>query len=191
MPEFGNRCAEHEDAGAVIKLDSSVKNWEIGDCVGIKHLRNVCGLCEHCHHSRDNHCPIASAHDLTHPDVLMFKLPFFMYLLLTASEDSFQEYITTSTCYTRRIRDNVSDDLAAPLMCAGITAYRSLMESNYSPGNWVAFPGGGGVGIMAVQFAKVLGLRAIVIDTGDKKESAGLQNGAEAFLDFQKVADIP
>lgn len=105
---------------------------------------------------------------------------------------SFQQYITTSARYATRIPDGVSDDLAAPLMCAGITAYRSLMESNYKQGNWVVFPGGGGgVGIMAVQIAKVLGLRPIVIDAGTDKESAALENGAEIFLDFEKVADIP
>ena len=75
-------------------------------------------------------------------------------------------------------------------MCAGVTAYRSLIESNYQLGSWVVFPGGGGgVGIMAVQIAKVVGLRPIVIDTGLDKEHVALQNGAEIFLDFHKVAD--
>ncbi|EKG13724.1 Alcohol dehydrogenase superfamily zinc-containing [Macrophomina phaseolina MS6] len=75
-------------------------------------------------------------------------------------------------------------------MCAGITAYRALLESNDKHRYWVVFPGGGGgVGNIAVQFAKARGFRPIVVDTGADKEKLSLANGAEVFIDFQKVDD--
>lgn len=66
--------------------------------------------------------------------------------------------------------------------------YRSLVESNLRSGAWVVFPGGGGgVGIQGVQLAKAMGMRPIVVDTGDSKRRLALQMGAEAFVDFMET----
>lgn len=73
-------------------------------------------------------------------------------------------------------------------MCSASTIYRSLVESNLRSGAWVVFPGGGGgVGIQGVQLAKAMGMRPIVVDTGDSKRKLALQMGAEAFVDFKET----
>jgi propanol-preferring alcohol dehydrogenase len=68
---------------------------------------------------------------------------------------------------------------------------RSLEESGLRPGHWAVFPGGGGgVGIQGVQLAKAMGMRPIVIDTGEGKKQLAINMGAEAFVDFKEVADV-
>ncbi|KAL3441637.1 glycosyl hydrolase family 76-domain-containing protein [Aspergillus insuetus] len=66
----------------------------------------------------------------------------------------------------------------------------SLAFSRLQPGDWAVFPGGGGgVGIQGVQLAHAMGMRPIVVDTGDDKRALALKMGAEAFIDFKKEAD--
>ena len=69
--------------------------------------------------------------------------------------------------------------------------YSSLRESELVPGDWAIFPGGGGgVGIQGVQLAAAMGIRPVVIDTGDEKRKIALQYGAEHFLDFKESKDL-
>lgn len=92
--------------------------------------------------------------------------------------------------YTTLIPDGVSDYVAGPIMCSGSTAYTSIKESGLKPGQWALFVGGGsGVGIQGVQLAAAMGLRPIVVDTGNERKTLSLRLGAEHFVDFQKVND--
>ena len=76
-------------------------------------------------------------------------------------------------------------------MCSASTIYTSLKAANLRPGQWAVFPGGGGgVGIQGVQLAEAMGLRPIVVDTGDDKEKLATSLGAEHFIDFKKVEDV-
>ena len=89
--------------------------------------------------------------------------------------------------YTTLIPDGVSDYVAGPAMCSAATIYTSLKESGLKPGNWAVFPGGGGgVGIQGVQLASAMGLRPIVVDTGDARAELTKKYGAEHFVDFKK-----
>lgn len=92
--------------------------------------------------------------------------------------------------YTSPIPDGVPDEVAAPIMCSASTMYRSLTESNLRAGSRVVFPGGGGgVGIQGIQLARAMGMRPIVVDTGDSKRELSLKMGAEAFIDFKETDD--
>jgi D-arabinose 1-dehydrogenase-like Zn-dependent alcohol dehydrogenase len=72
-------------------------------------------------------------------------------------------------------------------MCSASTIYTSLKESELKPGQWAVFPGGGGgVGIQGVQLAAAMGLRPIVVDTGDERRKLTLSLGAEEFVDFKE-----
>jgi propanol-preferring alcohol dehydrogenase len=76
-------------------------------------------------------------------------------------------------------------------MCSASTMVCSLEDSGLKPGEWAAFPGGGGgVGIQGVQLAKAMGFRPIVIDTGAEKKKLSLAMGAEAFVDFKETPDV-
>ena len=66
-----------------------------------------------------------------------------------------------------------------------------MKDSELVAGDWVVFPGGGGgVGLQGVQLAKIMGMRPIVIDSGDDKRKLCLEMGAEAFVDFREVKDV-
>lgn len=88
------------------------------------------------------------------------------------------------------IPDGVSDYVAGPVMCSASTIYASIKKSALRAGQWAVFPGGGGgVGIQGVQIASAMGIRPIVVDTGDEREKLAKHHGAEHFIDFKKVDD--
>ncbi len=92
--------------------------------------------------------------------------------------------------YTTLIPDGVSDWVAGPIMCSASTAYSSIKESGLRPGQWAAFPGGGGVvGIQGVQLAVAMGLRVVVVDTGSERRALCKKFGAEHFIDFKETED--
>lgn len=69
-------------------------------------------------------------------------------------------------------------------MCSASTMHRALIDSGLKAGQWVVFPGGGGgVGIQGVQLAKAMGMRPIVIDSGEQKKDLCIKLGAEVFID--------
>jgi D-arabinose 1-dehydrogenase-like Zn-dependent alcohol dehydrogenase len=112
-------------------------------------------------------------------------------MLLTNHTGSYKQYIKSPERYTTLIPDGVSDYVAGPIMCSASTIYTSLKTANLKPGQWAVFPGGGGgVGIQGVQLADAMGLRPIVVDTGDDKEKLAKSLGAEYFIDFKKVEDV-
>lgn len=80
----------------------------------------------------------------------------------------------------------------APILCAGITVYKGLKESGARPGQTVAIVGaGGGLGSIATQYAKAMGLRVIAIDTGDEKKQMCLEKlGATSFVDFATSSNV-
>lgn len=105
---------------------------------------------------------------------------------------SYKQYVKSPGRYTAVIPDGVSDYVAGPIMCSASTIYTSLKTASLRPGQWAVFPGGGGggVGIQGVQLAEAMGLRPIVIDTGDDKKKLAKSLGAEHFVDFKKVEDV-
>jgi propanol-preferring alcohol dehydrogenase len=107
-------------------------------------------------------------------------------------DGTFQQYAIGKAAHVARIPKNLELDAIAPILCAGITVYKGLKESGAKPGQWVAVVGaGGGLGSLALQYAKAMGLRTIAIDTGDeKKKLCTEQLGAEAFIDFSKSSNV-
>lgn len=104
-----------------------------------------------------------------------------------AATGSYKQYIVSPERYTTLIPDGVSDYVAGPVMCSAATIYTSIKESGLKPGNWAVFPGGGGgVGIQGVQLAAAMGIRPIVVDTGDERAKMTKEYGAEEFVDFKK-----
>jgi propanol-preferring alcohol dehydrogenase len=166
------RSPGHEGAGIVVKLGSNVKTWKLGDRAGIKPLMDVCFNCEQCYNGRDNYCA-----QCVHTGLMC--------------TGTYQQYVVSPARYASRIPEGIPDEIAAPIMCSASTMMRSLIESGLEPGQWACFPGGGGgVGIQGVQIAKGMGLRPIVVDTGDDKKKLAIEMGAEAFVDFKTSADV-
>lgn len=90
-----------------------------------------------------------------------------------------------------RIHNSIPLDQVAPILCAGITVYKGLKESSARPGQTVAIVGaGGGLGSLAVQYAKAMGLQVIAIDTGDEKRQLCKGYGVRVFVDFAVSKDV-
>ncbi|KAF2015631.1 alcohol dehydrogenase [Aaosphaeria arxii CBS 175.79] len=166
--------AGHEGAGVVVAVGSDVKDlWKEGDRAGIKWIASVCRKCEFCTNGVDEcHCPkqINSGFSIA---------------------GTFQEYALTDARYATRLPDGVKDEEAGPIMCGGVTAYVACKRSAVKPGQWIVLPGaGGGLGHLAVQYAKAMGMRVIAVDGGDAKRDLCLKLGAEKFVDFTTVKDV-
>lgn len=106
-------------------------------------------------------------------------------------DGSFQQYAIAKAAIVARIPKECDLEAVSPILCAGITVYRGLKESGCKPGDSIAIVGaGGGLGSLAVQYAKAMGLHPIAIDGGDEKRALTKKLGATAFVDFMSSKDI-
>jgi len=172
MPLIGG----HEGAGVVVALGSLVDDVAIGDHVGIKWLNGSCLSCSFCQQSDESLCAKALLSGYT-------------------VDGTFQQYAIAKAAHVARIPKNLPLDEVAPILCAGITVYKGLKESGARPGQTVAIVGaGGGLGSLACQYAKAMGLQIIAIDGGADKAAMTKALGADSYVDFQTsknlVADV-
>ncbi|KAL2160385.1 hypothetical protein VTH06DRAFT_1558 [Thermothelomyces fergusii] len=106
-------------------------------------------------------------------------------------DGTFQQYAVAKAAHVARIPAGCELDAVAPVLCAGITAYKGLRESGARPGEVVAVVGaGGGLGSMAIQYARAMGLRVVAVDAGAAKGESCRALGAEAYVDFAASADL-
>lgn len=162
----------HEGAGVVVGFGENVKGWEIGDLAGIKWLNSSCMSCEFCQKSAESNCGGAVLSGYTH-------------------DGSFQQYATADYVHAARIPKGTDLATISPILCAGITVYKALKTANVSAGQWVAISGAaGGLGSLAIQYAKALGYRVVAIDGGADKGEFVKGLGAEVFVDFLTSKDI-
>ncbi|CAL5872165.1 uncharacterized protein PFLUO_LOCUS6423 [Penicillium psychrofluorescens] len=168
MPLVGG----HEGAGVVVAKGELAKGIEVGDHAGIKWLNGSCLSCEFCKTADE---PLCAEQQLSGYTV----------------DGTFQQYAIGKAAHVSKLPEEVPLDAVAPILCAGITVYKGLKESGARPGQTVAIVGaGGGLGSLAQQYAKAMGLRVLAIDGGDEKRAMCEKLGAETFIDFTKTKDI-
>ncbi|KAJ1325384.1 propanol-preferring alcohol dehydrogenase [Microdochium nivale] len=158
----------HEGVGRVVKIGSGVDPSvvRLNDLVGIGWVRDYCGQCEHCRLPEGETRCVQQLNSGRKID------------------GCFAEHCVVSSRYILVLPGTVPDELAAPVLCGGVTAYKALKACGAVPGEWVAISGaGGGVGAFAVQYARAMGYRVLAIDVGDSKESFCLEQGAEVYCD--------
>ncbi|KAH3672117.1 hypothetical protein WICPIJ_010161 [Wickerhamomyces pijperi] len=162
----------HEGAGIVVAKGSEVKNFEIGDYAGIKWLNGSCMSCELCEQSFESNCAHADLSGYTH-------------------DGSFQQYATADAVQAAQIPKGTDLAEIAPILCAGVTVYKALKSAKLKAGQWVAISGAaGGLGSLAVQYAKAMGYRVLGIDGGDSKKKLFHELGGEVFIDFTKEKNV-
>lgn len=106
-------------------------------------------------------------------------------------DGTFQQYCVAKAVHVAHIPPNVDLATVAPILCAGITVYKALKESNARPGQTVAIVGaGGGLGTLAIQYAKAMGLEVLAIDGGPEKEEVCKKLGAGTYVDYMATKDI-
>lgn len=154
----------HEGAGTVVALGSGVTRLKEGDRVGIAWLHDACGCCEHCVGGWETLCE--SQHNSGY-----------------GVNGAFAEYAIGSAAYVVRLPDAIDAVSIAPILCAGVTTYKGIRETGARPGEWIAISGIGGLGHVAVQYAKAMGLYVAAIDVGVEKLALARTLGADIAID--------
>ena len=160
----------HEGSGTVVKLGSAVKNFHIGDRILCSLTYHRCGVCADCiGPEQDRHyCSKTEGNGITR-------------------DGSFAEYEVVDGRECCILPDNLSFESAAPLACAGVTVWGGLVRADLKAGQSLAIVGGGGgLGHLAVQFAKALGLVCIAIDARDQGLQLAKDCGAETVIDARQ-----
>ena len=150
----------HEAIGLVTAVGTGVSIVKEGDRVGVPWLYSACGHCEYCLSAWETVCPDAKFGGYT-------------------SNGGFAEYILADPDYVAHVPVGLSAIEAAPLICAGITTYKGIKQTEARPGEWIAISGVGGLGHMAVQYAKAMGLLVCAIDIDDGKLNHAKKLGAD------------
>ena len=161
----------HEGAGIVVALGPGVTHLKEGDRVGVAWLHSACGHCEFCLSGWETLCKGQQNSGYS-------------------VNGSFAQYAVAQADYLGRIPENLSFVDAAPILCAGVTTYKGLKETDARPGQWVVISGVGGLGHVAVQYAKAMGFHVAEVDLEPEKMALAKKLGAEITIDA-KTQDPP
>ncbi|KAJ8560973.1 hypothetical protein K7X08_027163 [Anisodus acutangulus] len=163
----------HEIAGTVREVGADVKNFKVGDHVGVGTYVNSCRECEYCSDGLEIHCEKGAIYTFDGIDVDG-----------TVTKGGYSSYIVVNERYCFRIPENYPLASAAPLLCAGITVYTPMIRHNMNqPGKSLGVVGLGGLGHLAVKFGKAFGLNVTVFSTSiSKREEALKILGADKFV---------
>ena len=153
----------HEGVGEVIALGEGVTHLHVGQLVGNAWLFSACGECEFC---------------TTGWETLCEKQQNSGYSV----DGSFGQYMLVDAAYAALIPDGADPVEVAPILCAGVTVYKGLKMTEARPGQWVVISGIGGLGHIAVQYAKAMGLRVAAVDIDDDKLALATRHGAELVV---------
>ncbi|MDL2284331.1 alcohol dehydrogenase AdhP [Oxalobacter sp. OttesenSCG-928-P03] len=158
----------HEGAGYVAGVGPYVRHIKEGDRVGIPWLYSACGHCDYC---------------LDAWETLCLQQQNTGYSV----NGSFAEYVVADANYVGILPKNIGFVEIAPILCAGVTVYKGLKMTDTRPGNWVVISGIGGLGHMAVQYAKAMGLNVAAVDIDDTKLDLAKRLGAAVTINAAKT----
>jgi D-arabinose 1-dehydrogenase-like Zn-dependent alcohol dehydrogenase len=161
------RVPGHEIIGTVDAVGPGVAGWQHGQRVGVGWHGGNCGYCDNCRNGDAFACENEA-------------------LVTGISHDGgYAEYMIAPATALARVPDDLSSVEGAPLMCAGITTFNALRNSNARPGEVVAVLGIGGLGHLGVQFAVKLGFKTVAIARGADKAPLAHELGAHHYIDSQ------
>ncbi|MDI2586581.1 NAD(P)-dependent alcohol dehydrogenase [Psychrobacillus sp. NEAU-3TGS] len=173
----------HEIAGVVTEVGPNVTKYKVGDRVGVGCMVGSCGECKNCRNGEEQYCLKGKVD--TYAGVDKYGEP---------TQGGYSTHIVVPEDFVLRIPDNIDFDVAAPLLCAGITTYSPLNHWGAGPGKKIAIVGLGGLGHMAVQIAHAMGTEVTVLSQTLKKKDDGLKLGADNYYatsdpeTFEKLA---
>ncbi|MFH0522013.1 NAD(P)-dependent alcohol dehydrogenase [Streptomyces sp. M41] len=161
----------HEIAGIVSEVGPGVTKYQVGDRVGVGCMVDSCRECENCKAGLEQYCTDGGMIG-TYNGVGKDGEPTY---------GGYSQKIVVDENYVVRVPDGLSLDVAAPLLCAGITTYSPLKHWNAGPGKKVAILGMGGLGHMGVKIAHALGAEVTVLSQSLRKKDDGLKLGADHY----------
>jgi len=160
----------HEIAGVVAEVGSEVTKHAVGDRVGVGCLVDSCRTCEHCQRGLEQYC--LEKNIGTYNDIGRDGKP---------TAGGYSQAIVVDEDFVLRIPDALSLDVAAPLLCAGITMFSPLNHWQAGPGKKVAIVGLGGLGHVGVKIAAAMGAEVSVLSQTLSKQDDGLRFGAQHY----------
>lgn len=158
------RVPGHEVAGRIDALGAGVSGWQVGQRVGVGFLGGHCGHCGSCRRGHFVDCPNQRISGITH-------------------DGGYAEIVLAHVHGLVALPDGLDAREAAPLLCAGVTTYNALRNSPARGGDLVAIHGVGGLGHLAIQYAKHMGFRVAAIARGAEKATLAKSLGAAHYID--------
>lgn len=153
----------HEGLGYVAAVGEDVKNVKEGDVVGVPWLYSACGGCDYCITGWETLCETQQNGGYS-------------------VDGGYAEYVIADARYVAHLPSDVNFLEMAPILCAGVTVYKGLKETDTKPGEWVGISGIGGLGHLAVQYAKAMGMNVAAIDVADDKLELAKKLGADIVV---------
>ncbi|MCQ6265228.1 alcohol dehydrogenase AdhP [Fictibacillus sp. WQ 8-8] len=157
----------HEGVGVIEQVGPGVHHLKVGDRVGIPWLYSACGHCEYCLSGQETLCK-----DQKNAGYSV--------------DGGYAQYCKADADYVIKVPESLSFEEVAPIFCAGVTTYKALKVSEAKPGHWVAIFGVGGLGHVAVQYAKAMGFHIVAVDTSDDKLELAKDLGAQLTINAVK-----
>ena len=155
------RVLGHEGIGIVKEVAPDVKNLKVGDRVSIAWLFASCGSCEYCVSGRETFCRSVLNAGYT-------------------ADGGMATHCIVDADYAVKVPDGLDPAQASSITCAGVTTYKAIKVSGVRPGQWIAIYGAGGLGNLAVQYAKkVFGAHVVAVDINDDKLALAKEVGAD------------
>jgi len=163
-------CVGHEVVGKAIRVGDKVTTVKVGDRVGVGAQIGACLKCDLCKNGNENYCPHQiDTYGAPYPDG-------------TISQGGYSSHIRAHEYFTFKIPDNIPTEMAAPMLCAGITTFSPLLRAKTGPGKKVAVLGIGGLGHFGILWAKALGAEVYAISHTPNKKKEALELGAKEFI---------
>ncbi|WP_070934281.1 zinc-dependent alcohol dehydrogenase [Edaphosphingomonas haloaromaticamans] len=154
----------HEGVGYVAAVGAGVTDVKEGDAVGVPWLHDACRACEFCETGWETLCE--RQHNTGY-----------------SVNGGFAEYVVASAPFVGHLPKDTDFVAMAPILCAGVTVYKGLKETEARPGEWVVISGIGGLGHVAIQYAKAMGLHVVALDVAADKLALAKQVGADLAFD--------
>lgn len=161
----------HEIVGTIIQAGPNVKKLQVGQRIGISPLHGSCMHCEYCKLGNEHLCDQA---EITGESLL----------------GGYAEYITVTEDFATPIPDSMKSEYAAPLFCAGITAYKAVRASEPTKGKTVGIFGVGGVGHLTVEFAKLSQMRVVGVARNKTHLDVAKKVGADNVIQFTEKQEF-
>lgn len=174
--DFGKvpgRVLGHEGIGIVTEIAPGVTSLKVGDRVSVAWFFQGCGMCEYCTTGRETLCRTVKNAGYS-------------------VDGGMAEQCIVTADYAVKIPEGLDPAQASSITCAGVTCYKAIKEAHLEPGQWIAIYGAGGLGNLAVQYAKkVFNAHVIAVDINNDKLELAKEVGADVTINGLEVEDVP
>ncbi|HES8240427.1 TPA: alcohol dehydrogenase AdhP [Streptococcus pyogenes] len=174
--DFGQvpgRILGHEGIGIVEEIGEGVTSLKVGDRVSIAWFFEGCGHCEYCTTGRETLCRSVKNAGYS-------------------VDGGMSEYAVVTADYAVKVPEGLDPAQASSITCAGVTTYKAIKEAGAAPGQWIVIFGAGGLGNLAVQYAKkVFNAHVVAVDINNDKLELAKEVGADIVVNGKEIEDVP